>query len=51
MAKNISLFQNIEKLIKANKKEKIFILETITYLAAHEELSLNDASTLFKMLE
>lgn len=51
MAKNIFLFKNIEKLIKANKKEKIFIFETITYLAANKEISLEDASNLIKMLE
>ena len=51
MAKNIFLFKNIEKLIKANKEEKIFIFETITYLAAQKEISLKDASSLIKMLE
>lgn len=51
MAKNISIIKNIKKLIKANKKEKIFILETITYLAANKEISLEDASQLIKMLE
>lgn len=51
MAKNIFLIENIKKLVKANKKEKIFIFETITYLAANREISLEDASSLIKMLE
>ena len=51
MAKNIFLFKNIEKLIKANKKEKILLFETITYLAANQEISLEDASSLIKLLE
>lgn len=51
MAKNIFLFKNIEKLIKANKKEKILLFETITYFAAQKEISLEDASSLIKMLE
>lgn len=51
MAKNILVFKNIEKLVKANKNEKILLVETITYLAANQEISLEDASHLIKMLE
>lgn len=51
MAKSKVLFENIKKLIKANKKEKILLFETITYLAATQEISLEDASNLIKLLE
>lgn len=51
MAKNKSLYQNIKKLAKTNKNEKVIILETILYLASNKELSLKEASILIKMLE
>lgn len=51
MAKNIVVFENIKKLVKANKNEKMLLVETITYLTANHEISLKDASNLIKMLE
>ena len=51
MAKNIVVFKNIEKLVKANINEKMLLVETITYLAANREISLEDASSLIKLLE